>query len=47
MAQWITNLTSLHEEVSSIPDLCSVGSGSSIAMGCGVVPRHGSDPELL
>ena len=44
MAQWLTN----HEVVGSIdPWPRSVGSGSGVAVSCGVGRRHSSDPELL
>ena len=42
-----TNLTSIHEDAGSIPGPCSVGSRSSVAVSCGVGPRHGLDPVLL
>ena len=42
-----TNLTSIHEDAGSIPGPCSVGSRSSVAVSCGVGPRHGLDLVLL
>ena len=47
MAQRLTNLTSIHEDVGSIPGLGSVGQGSGVAVSCGVSHRRSSDPELL
>ena len=38
------NLTSIHEDVGSIPGLAQ---GSGIAVSCGVGYRHISDPSLL
>ena len=35
------NLTSIHEDTGSIPDLAQWLKGSSIAMSCGVGSRHG------
>ena len=47
MAQWIKNLTSIHEDEGSIPGLIQLVKGSSIAMSCGVIHRRGLDLELL
>ena len=40
------NLTSIHEDLGSIPGLAPVGWGSGIAMHCGGGRRCGSDPTL-
>ena len=42
-----TNLTRNLEVAGLIPELASVGQGSSTAMSCGVGHRHSSDPMLL
>ena len=48
MAQWITNPTSIHKDVSLIPGLTQwIKDLSSIAGSCGVGHRHGSDLALL
>ena len=47
MAQWVKNLTSIHEEVGLIPGLAQWVKGSSIAVSCGVGHRHSSDWVLL
>ena len=44
MAQWVKNLTSIHE-FDSWPH--SVGQGSSTAVNCGTDRRCGLDPILL
>ena len=46
MAQWLTTLTSIHEDTDSIPALLSWLS-TSVAMNCGVGHRHSSDPMFL
>ena len=46
MAQQLTNLTSIHKDAGSIPDLTQ-GYRSRAAVSCGVGHRHGLDPVLL
>ena len=47
MAQQVKNMTSIHEDVGSIPSLTQWVKGSGIAVSCGVCCRSGSDPALL
>ena len=47
MAQWVKNLTSIHEECGFDPCPCSMGQGSVVAKSCGVGCRRSLDPVLL
>ena len=38
MAQWVKNLTSIHEEAALIPGIALWIKGSSVAQSCGVGP---------
>ena len=43
VAQWVTNQTSIHEDVGSITGLTHWVKGYSIAMSSGIGHKHGSD----
>ena len=45
VAQPVTNLTDIHEDMDPWPR--SVVQGSGVAVSCGVGHRHGSDPALM
>ena len=46
-AQWVKNLTSVHEDASLIPGLDQQVKGSGVAVSCSVGHRRGLDLVLL
>ena len=47
MAQWVTNPTSIHEDMGSIPGLTKQVEDLAVAVSCSVGCRHSSDLVLL
>ena len=47
MAQGVTNPTSIHEGVESVPGLAQWVKDTAVAMSCAAGCRCGSDPSLL